>query len=145
MPIKDQQLHELIKSITGYSDFATSCKIVEISANTYLGLKRVQSVLCEQTNVNKAPTKALFRLAVLLAKIPTTIAVLSVSSATWSVQQLKAHSHERCRPGLCFSNGTARLKKFKQLFKYQHLLLLRDIWCSGWKTTLLTSVLFIFA
>ncbi len=27
-------------------------------------------------------------------------------------------------------NGTAHFKKCKQLFEYQHLLLLRDIWCS---------------
>jgi hypothetical protein len=29
------------------------------------------------------------------------------------------------------NNGTARLKNCKQLFEYQHLLLLRDIWCSN--------------
>ncbi len=28
-------------------------------------------------------------------------------------------------------NGTAHFKKCKQLFKYQHLLLLRDIWWSN--------------
>ncbi len=28
------------------------------------------------------------------------------------------------------SNGTAHFKKCKQLFEYQHLLLLRDIWSS---------------
>jgi hypothetical protein len=27
-------------------------------------------------------------------------------------------------------NGTVRLKKCEQLFEYQHLLLLRDIWWS---------------
>jgi hypothetical protein len=27
-------------------------------------------------------------------------------------------------------NGTARFKKYKQFFEYQHLLLLRDIWWS---------------
>jgi hypothetical protein len=29
---------------------------------------------------------------------------------------------------VCVSNGTARLKKCKQLFEYQHLLLLSDTW-----------------
>jgi hypothetical protein len=32
--------------------------------------------------------------------------------------------HAECR------NGTAHFKKFKQLFEYKHLLLLRDIWWS---------------
>jgi hypothetical protein len=31
---------------------------------------------------------------------------------------------------LSHDNGTARFKKFKQLFENQHLLLLRDICCS---------------
>ncbi len=29
-----------------------------------------------------------------------------------------------------YDDGTAWFKKGKQLFEYQHLLLLRDIWCS---------------
>ena len=29
------------------------------------------------------------------------------------------------------NNGKAHLKKYKQLFEYQHLLLLRDIWWSN--------------
>ena len=32
--------------------------------------------------------------------------------------------------GLVQTNGTAQFKKCKQLFRYQHLLLLKDIWCS---------------
>jgi hypothetical protein len=39
-------------------------------------------------------------------------------------------------------NGTARLKKCKQLFKYQHLLLLRDIWWSKFKSTFKCSSFF---
>jgi hypothetical protein len=31
---------------------------------------------------------------------------------------------------LSHDNGTPHFKKSKQLFEYQHLLLLRDIWCS---------------
>jgi hypothetical protein len=31
-------------------------------------------------------------------------------------------------PDTTYFNGTARFKKCKQLFEYQHLLLLRDIW-----------------
>jgi hypothetical protein len=36
----------------------------------------------------------------------------------------------------CNHNGTARFKKCKQFFKYKHLLLLRDIWWSKFKSIL---------
>jgi hypothetical protein len=39
-------------------------------------------------------------------------------------------------------NGTARLKKCKQLFEYQHLLLLRDIWWSKFKSILICCPFF---
>jgi hypothetical protein len=36
----------------------------------------------------------------------------------------------RIFPRMSYGNGTARFKKCKQLFKYQNLLSLRDIWQS---------------
>jgi hypothetical protein len=43
-------------------------------------------------------------------------------------------------PNSC--NGTARFKKYNQLLEYQHLLLLKDIWCS--KLKIYINMLLIF-
>jgi hypothetical protein len=58
----------------------------------------------------------------------------------WKRKSLPGNSLIPIIPNRC--NGTARLKKYKQLFEYQHLLLLKDIWWSKFKIYI--NMLFIF-